>query len=87
MNYLIIVSSVTYAVKGKKILERNGLRCKIKRVPQELSQCGCGYCIELTPRYVYQGVRILRAGGIKIKNMYLENVDGTYTEVVERDLS
>ena len=42
---LIIVSSVTYAMKGKQRLESRGFKAYITRLPQGGENTGCGYCI------------------------------------------
>lgn len=61
---VILVSSVTYAMKGRDLLFRRGIRAFVERIPPS-SQSGCGYGI-----YVPQGVEeaegILRENHIKI---------------------
>lgn len=61
---VILVSSVTYAMKGRDLLFRRGIRAFVERIPPS-SQSGCGYGI-----YVPQGVEeaedVLRENHIKI---------------------
>lgn len=40
---LLIVSSITYAMKGQEILKRNGFKVNVKRVPKSQVLSGCGY--------------------------------------------
>ena len=39
---LIVVSSVTYAMKSKEILFQNGIRAYVERIPKT-ADTGCGY--------------------------------------------
>ena len=55
---LLVVSSVTYAMKGRDLLFRHGIRGYVERIPRT-EETGCGYGI-----YVPQGaenhIRVLR---------------------------
>ena len=61
---LIMVSSVTYAMKARELLLRHGIRGYVQRVPRT-EETGCGYGV-----YVPQGAdtaeRILRENNFKI---------------------
>ena len=61
---LIIVSSVTYAMKARDLLLRHGIRGYVQRVPRT-AETGCGYGV-----YVPQGAdtaeRILRENNFRI---------------------
>lgn len=43
---LIAVSSITYAMKAKKLLNNRGIYCEIQRTPKNLGS-GCGYSIRV----------------------------------------
>lgn len=66
----VLVSSVTYAYKGRDALQNKGVTAFIEKAPQDLSSCGCHYCIYYrgcTPDRVARiledaRVRILSAG-------------------------
>lgn len=65
MNNIINVSSVTYAIKGRDILRRNGIYAYVERGLNDPSRKGCGYHI------VVKGdreevVNILKANNIKL---------------------
>lgn len=61
---LIVVSSVTYAMKGRDLLFRHGIRGYVERIPKA-GDTGCGYGI-----YVPQGAdaaeRILLENHIRV---------------------
>ena len=61
---LIVVSCVTYAMKGRDLLFRHGIRGYVERIPKT-GDTGCGYGI-----YVPQGAdaaeRILRENRIRV---------------------
>lgn len=71
---LILVSSITYAMKGKRILEQRGIRAYVERIPRT-RETGCGYGIYV-PGETDEAERQLRNMGINIlgrserKNVY-----------------
>ncbi len=75
---LILVSSITYAMKGKEILSRRGFKAYIERLPRGLQNSGCGYCIYVDGD-VDAAERILKASGVR--------VNGRYERKAEDDLS
>ena len=42
---LIMVSSVTYAIKGRDLLRKMGYSADIERTPGTMDRVGCGYSI------------------------------------------
>ncbi len=61
---LIMVSSVTYAMKGKEILLQHGIRGFVQRIPK-VAETGCGYGI-FVPEDADTAERILRENKIRI---------------------
>ena len=59
------VSSVTNAMKGKAILERNGLHAYVSRALDENGNNGCGYSL-LVSGDTAKAESLLRASGIRI---------------------
>lgn len=61
---LLVVSSVTYAMKGRELLFRHGIRGYVERIPKT-QETGCGYGI-----YVPQGAdaaeRILMENHVRV---------------------
>lgn len=62
----IIVSSVTYAYKGKNVLEQRGYKAYIEREPKRLSECGCHYIIRVKDVPIDRAVDILRSAHVKV---------------------
>ncbi len=65
MNKTIItVSSVTYAMKLKKQLERSGVFSEVIKVDSRRTDKGCTYGVRLDSRYIYDAVNVLKKYGI-----------------------
>lgn len=62
---LIMVSSVTYALKGKEILNRKGFTADLVRTPKHKNIGGCGYSIYV-PKNTDKAEEILKESGIKV---------------------
>ena len=62
---LIMVSSITYAIRGRDLLRSKGFKAYIEKTPGRLDSAGCGYSIYVTSN-AEQAQRILRSAGIKI---------------------
>ena len=61
---LIVVSSVTYAMKGRDLLFRHGIRGYVERIPKT-GETGYGYGIYV-PRGADAAERILRENRIRV---------------------
>ncbi len=61
---LIIIGSVTYALKGKEILFRHGISAYITR-NTKTKEYGCGYSLYI-PNKFNTAIQILRENNIKI---------------------
>lgn len=46
-KYYMTFRSVTYAQKGQRALEQEGLTCFLQRAPKWMSSRGCGYAVEV----------------------------------------
>ena len=64
-GYSIITGSITYALKGRDILRKKGLRATVGRVTPTKSSAGCGYAIFFEGD-IKTAVEILQKNGIKI---------------------
>ena len=65
-NPLIMVGSVTYAIKGRDLLRRMGYRASMERTPAHLNRVGCGYSITVEDLDAIKASRILEENGIKV---------------------
>ena len=62
---LIVVGSVTFAIKGRDLLARSGIRSSVERTPRSSGFEGCGYSIYVPDR-TDEAERILIRNGIRI---------------------
>lgn len=64
-RYIITTGTVTYAIKGKDILKRNGIKAKVERIMSGKGSSGCGYSIILDSD-IDKALALLKDSGIKI---------------------
>lgn len=62
---LIMMTSITYALKGRQILTSHGIRSEIERTPKRGENHSCGYSLYV-PQRTDEAEKILRDNGIKI---------------------
>jgi hypothetical protein len=62
---LILVPSVTYAMKAKSILEQYQIRSYIQRTPKYVNIKSCGYCL-FVPNRSDEAEQILRKNGVRV---------------------
>lgn len=62
---LIMLSSITYAMKSRDILFRKGIKSYVERTPRSNENAGCGYSIYVPDR-TDEAENILREQGIRI---------------------
>lgn len=62
---LIMVVSITYAIKGRQILINNGFNADIVRTPKNVLGRGCGYSIYV-PNDTDKAEEVLIEKGIKV---------------------
>ena len=62
---LIMVSSITYAMKARDLLINNGIAAYIERTPKIERNGGCGYSLYV-PKRIDEAENLLRTHGIKI---------------------
>ena len=61
---LILVSSITYAMKARDILFRNGIKAYVERA-QHREDAGCGYGV-FVPSRTDEAQAILERAGIRV---------------------
>ncbi len=62
----LIVSSITYAMKGKNELEAHGILCKIEKLRHVKSLGGCGYGLRVNRSDSALARRYLNLAGIRV---------------------
>lgn len=63
------VSSVTNAMRGKSLLERNGIRAYVSRTIDENGNNGCGYSIAVQSN-PDRAEQLLTSAGIRVRGRY-----------------
>ncbi len=61
---VIVLSSVTYAMKSRELLFRYGIRAYIERLPRT-KETGCGYGVYV-PVGILEAERILKENGVRV---------------------
>ena len=56
----ITLGSVTYAIKSRKVLAKNGIRSKLVKLDSSKTTNGCNYGLEILRTDFYSAVSILR---------------------------
>ena len=64
-EYKIFVGTITYALKGRDILRKNGIKARVERMTSRVENHGCGYVI-LSEGNIEKSEELLRMAGIKI---------------------
>jgi hypothetical protein len=62
---VIRLSSVTYAIRGQKLLEQRGIKSYMKKLTRGLHVKGCGHGLEIHGD-VHAAVDILRRADIRV---------------------
>ena len=79
--YYFRCRSVTYAQRASKMLERSGVHCGIAKLPQKLSEEGCGYSLKVIKRNGEKAYRLLLGAGFEIAKIYLSDSNFGFEEV------
>ena len=64
-NHYIHVGSITNAMRGKKLLEAEGMRAYMHRASQPGKEDGCGYRLLVTGD-VERASQLLRSRGVRV---------------------
>ena len=66
MKHVIVLSSVTYALKAQELLKNNGIYANITRSKSVRNIRGCGYGISFDPLVLEKVNQLLLQSGIPI---------------------
>ncbi|MEG2377073.1 MAG: DUF3343 domain-containing protein [Clostridia bacterium] len=78
---LIVLRSVTYAQRAKRVLERSGVSAVIVRPDASMIGGSCGYAVKVAESFLADALAILRQNGFEVKKVLLVSRDGTMREV------
>ena len=62
---MLMVSSITYAMKGRDLLFQHGIKSYVERTPHSNENAGCGYSIYV-PNRTDEAEAILTRAGIRV---------------------
>ena len=80
-HYYITFRSVTFAQRGEKVLQANGIRCNLMRTPKWMEEKGCGYCLRIRAGDEEPALALLRRNQVPMRKVYLQNPDGIMEEI------
>lgn len=63
---IMVMSSVTYALKGQSILAQNGLGTRLEKLTRNKSLKGCGYGLRIEKLKLTEAQSILKKEGVKV---------------------
>ncbi len=66
MYYIFILSSITYALKGKKYLQMNGIKVALVKAENIKELRGCGYGLKISKDNKEKTMEILSSIGIRV---------------------
>lgn len=78
--YYITFRSVTFAQRGERALQKEGLRCTLLRTPKWMEQQGCGYCLRLWTKDIGPALQILKRDQVPLRKVYVGGRDGQLEE-------
>ena len=78
--YFITFRSVTYAQRGERVLQQEGIRCTLLRTPKWMEERGCGYCLRLWARDVEPALQALRKKQVPLRKVYVQGAEGQLEE-------
>lgn len=70
MGYgIIVLSSITYALKSQKILNNHGILSNVEKLAQSVTKKGCGYGVRVSNINLNVAIEVLKAERIKIVDL------------------
>ena len=77
---LIVLRSVTYAQRAKRILEKAGISAYVIKPDASLIGNGCGFAVKVSEGYLAETLDILKKQGFEISKLYVSS-NGGYREL------
>lgn len=78
---LILFRSLTYAQRGRHILERAGITAVVRKAPAAVTDRGCAYGLKLRLDRLSQALTALKAAGADHGRVFQYEPDGVLREV------
>lgn len=70
----VVTGTVTYALRAKEILAKNGFSADVKKWNDKSGKYGCGYGVKLRKADVTEIKELLQKNGVKILDVIVQNV-------------
>ena len=80
-NFYITFRSVTFAQRGEKLFQTNGIRCTLLRTPGWMQEQGCGYCLKLWTEDISAAAELLRRNRVPMRKIYVQHAEDQLEEV------
>ncbi|NCC66912.1 MAG: DUF3343 domain-containing protein [Clostridia bacterium] len=81
IQYLLMCSSLTYAQRASRILERSGVSSIITKAPKSATGVGCNYCVKVSERYLAASLKALNEADFGPVRAFVVSEDGSVSEV------
>lgn len=66
MSIILVLSSVTYALKSQELLKKNNIYASLTRSPAVKAVKGCGYGLLIPASQEMRAIQILQNAGVNI---------------------
>ena len=66
---IVVLSSQTYAFKGRELLKRKGIHSKIIRIPSNINISSCGFGL-LIPQNIEEAINLLNQHKISVLGVF-----------------
>ena len=64
---IITFNSITYAIKARKLLSREGVNTKLIKLDSNAEDGGCKYGLEISSSKLFSAISVLRSEGLEYK--------------------
>ena len=80
-TYFVTFRSITFAQRGERVLQKEGIHCALQRTPRWMEAQGCGYCLRLPAQDGLRAASLLREKQVPLGKIYLQRERGELEEI------
>lgn len=67
---IIVLTSITYAMKAQRLLQSNGIKSYLERNMEKYGEFGCGYVLQVPQKHKQQqAIDLLKSRNFKISKL------------------
>lgn len=81
LQYLLMCSSLTYAQRAARLLERSGVPSIITKAPKSATGAGCNYCVKVGEKYLAASLKALKQADFGEVRVFVLSDNGSVSEV------